>query len=52
MQVTRERIRQIENKAMAKLRDPQRHSNLKNYAESATVSPGQGWKQGIHRAKN
>ncbi|KAA3639728.1 MAG: RNA polymerase sigma factor RpoD, partial [Armatimonadetes bacterium] len=33
-EVTRERIRQIENKALAKLRQPAKGKNLEDYLES------------------
>lgn len=51
-QVTRERIRQIENKAMAKLKDPSRHKTLQPYATGAaleTIQGDAGWKSGINR---
>ena len=51
VQVTRERIRQIENKALAKLKDPPRHCTLKTYmngeALNSCVDPG--WKGAINR---
>ena len=52
LQVTRERIRQIENKALAKLKDPTRHSTLQPYLTGAaleTVTGDPGWKSGINR---
>jgi RNA polymerase primary sigma factor len=36
--VTRERIRQIEERALAKLREPQRNSLLRNYFQSSDLS--------------
>jgi RNA polymerase primary sigma factor len=50
--VTRERIRQIENKALAKLKDPSRHSTLQPYLTGAALESVQGdpgWKSGINR---
>ena len=37
VQVTRERIRQIEGKALRKLRQPDRQSTLAEYSESADL---------------
>ncbi len=50
--MTRERIRQIENKALAKLKDPSRHSTLQPYLTGAALESVQGdpgWKSGINR---
>jgi RNA polymerase primary sigma factor len=49
--VTRERIRQIENKALAKLKDPMRHTSLKPYSdgEAMSLTSSIGWRQGINR---
>lgn len=50
--VTRERIRQIENKALAKLKDPSRHTTLQPYLTGAALESVQGdagWKTGINR---
>lgn len=51
VQVTRERIRQIENKALAKLKDPMRHTSLKPYSdgEAMSLTSSIGWRQGINR---
>ncbi len=40
MQVTRERIRQIEFKALRKLKEPQRCSVLKSYTDPAQPEAG------------
>ena len=44
MQVTRERIRQIESKALRKLRQPQRQSVLSDYSEGGQATKAAGRK--------
>ena len=44
MQVTRERIRQIESKALRKLRQPQRQTVLSDYSEAGQVTKVAGRK--------